>query len=833
LQFQDGHYISRMKEQLHGNNIMEYNANNDIILEFMDGQRIEAALTKPFNPEEIEVELLIGNNKKKQTFLLQDACCVLLKNHQNWLHLFQKGISPEAVTTSVGNTYHVNVPYKKSHASGFFGLISDDNTPYRLIFFTNAGVKTRCQTRGAGEVIKAEVMASNETVQKVVEGPQKHKKRLTFQIIEENENFPRIDIDKAIAKVKKSGKAVQKVMEEQEELKKHLTFEIIEENKNLPDPDADKTIAEATKSGKFRLRARVGEILIRAGLVTKDQIEQAREHQAGNRKKKIGEFLIEQGLITEDQLLMTLAMKFRLEFVDLTNIVPDTKALEALDPDVVRRLQISPVADKGHCLVIATSQPTDYSIYEHLRFYTGRKIEMVVATSKQISEAIEQYFPQEESIVEDLIDELVIDQAVENVEEEDEEEESGFSESDSQIVNLVNKVLMDGYAKGASDIHFEPGIREHPFRVRYRIDGVCQLMHQIPVLYKRAIISRLKIMANLDITERRQPQSGKILLKFKNNRVEYRLETTPTTGNNEDAVLRVLASSKPVPLDKMGLSPANEKAFRTMLIQPYGIILCVGPTGSGKTTTLHSALGHLNTPDRKIWTVEDPVEITQLGLRQVQVQDQIGLTFAKVLRSFLRSDPDVIMIGEMRDRETATTAIEASLTGHLVLSTLHTNSAPETIVRLIEMDMDPYNFADALLGIMAQRLARKLCDNCKVPYHPSEEEFAELVRFYDPYWFKEHKIEPYSPKTMLIKKGGCEKCNGTGYRGRLALHELIVGTENIKKAIKNSIPVEEIKVMAMQEGMRTLLMDGVQKVLLGLTDLRNVSKVCVSQTVTL
>jgi type II secretory ATPase GspE/PulE/Tfp pilus assembly ATPase PilB-like protein len=340
-------------------------------------------------------------------------------------------------------------------------------------------------------------------------------------------------------------------------------------------------------------------------------------------------------------------------------------------------------------------------------------------------------------------------------------------------------------------------------------------------------------MANLDITERRQPQSGKILLKFKNNRVEYRLETTPTTGNNEDAVLRVLASSKPVPLDKMGLYPAYEKAFRNMLTQPYGIILCVGPTGSGKTTTLHSALGHLNTPDRKIWTVEDPVEITQPGLRQVQVQDQIGLTFAKVLRSFLRSDPDVIMIGEMRDRETATTAIEASLTGHLVLSTLHTNSAPETIVRLIEMGMDPYNFADALLGIMAQRLARKLCDNCKVSYHPSEEEFGELIRFYDPYWFKEHKIEPYSPKTMLMKKGGCEKCNGTGYRGRLALHELIIGTENIKKAIKNSIPVEDIKVLAMQEGMRTLLMDGVQKALGGLTDLSNVLKVCVSQTVTL
>ncbi|MFH1743633.1 MAG: ATPase, T2SS/T4P/T4SS family, partial [bacterium] len=514
-----------------------------------------------------------------------------------------------------------------------------------------------------------------------------------------------------------SSESIQEVLKEQERRKKRLVGEIIADNTNLSQLDIEKTLEDAKKSGTLPLRGRVGEILVGEVLVTKDQVEKALEHQTGEKKKKIGGLLIEHGFITEDQLLTTLAMKFRLQFVDLTNIAPDIKSLEALGADVVRRLQVIPIADKGDRLIIATSQPTDYSIHEHLRFYTGRKIEMVVATSKQISEAIEKYYPQEESFVENLIGELVIDQAVVD-EDEDDDDDTGLSESDSQIVNLVNKILMDGYARGASDIHFEPGLREQPFQVRYRIDGVCQLVHQIPILYKRAIISRLKIMANLDITERRQPQSGKILLKFRNNRVEYRMETTPTTGYNEDAVLRILASSKPVPLDKMGLSPSNEKSFRAMLAQPYGIILCVGPTGSGKTTTLHSALGHLNTPDRKIWTVEDPVEITQPGLRQVQVQNQIGLTFAKVLRSFLRSDPDVIMIGEMRDRETATTAIEASLTGHLVLSTLHTNSAPETLVRLIEMDMDPYNFADALLGIMAQRLARRLCDNCKEPYHP-------------------------------------------------------------------------------------------------------------------
>jgi len=776
-----------MKQQIHNNDHRDCHTGMDAILELIDGQRIEATLAKPFNPEDNEVELLIGSAKKKQNYLFPDICCVSMMWHRDWLHLFQKGVSQEAVTTVIGKTYHVNVPDKQPAASGFFGLTIDDNTPYRLVFFTNAGVKTRCQARSVGEIVKAEGMVSQE--------------------------------------------AIQKVVAEQERLKKRLVGEIIADNTNLSQLDIENTIEEAKKSGTLPYRARVGEILVAAGLITKEQVERALEHQVGNKKKKIGELLIDHGLITEDQLLTTLAMKFRLQEVDLTNIVPDQKAIEALAPDVVRRLQVLPVADKGDRLIIATSQPTDYSIYEHLRFYTGRKIEMVVASSKQLTEAIEKYFPQVEAFVEDFIADLVIDQEVES--EEDDEDDYGLSESDSQIVNIVNKILMDGYAKGASDIHFEPALREQPFQVRYRIDGVCQLVHQIPMLYKKAIISRLKIMANLDITERRQPQSGKILLKFRNNRVEYRVETTPTAGNNEDAVLRVLAASKPVPLDKMGFSHSNERALRSMLAQPYGIILCVGPTGSGKTTTLHSALGHLNTPDRKIWTVEDPVEITQPGLRQVQVQNQIGLTFAKALRSFLRLDPDVIMIGEMRDKETATTAIEASLTGHLVLSTLHTNSAPETLVRLIEMDMDPYNFADALLGILAQRLSRRLCDNCKKPYHPSEEEFDELVRFYDPHWFREHKLDPYSPETLLMKKEGCEKCNGTGYRGRLALHELIVGTENIKKAIKKSTPVEEIKVMAIGEGMRTLLMDGVQKILMGLTDLNNVLKVCASQTVDL
>jgi type II secretory ATPase GspE/PulE/Tfp pilus assembly ATPase PilB-like protein len=729
----------------------------DTILELMSGKRSEGNLARPFNPEELEIDLLIGINKKKESYLLKDICCLFLKSHRGWADLVQGASFKKEVTTVNGKTYHVNAPDKQPYTTGFFAMAVDGKHPHQLIFFTKAGVKTTKNIHN----------------------------------VEKNAKKKEMDAPAVISK-------------------------IIEENE-----------------WSLQIRTHIGNILIAAGLVTQDQIRKVLEHQEQNKRKKIGELLVEQGYITNDELLTALAAKFRLQMIDLTKTEPEEEALAALPVMLVRKYQVIPVMLKGDRLVIATSQPTDYSIYENLKFFTNRKIEMVVTTAHQIAETIDKYYQTQDPALEDLIVGLTEVHDVETEKDEEEEDETGFSESDSKIVNLVNKFLMDAYQKGASDIHFEPGFREQPLNVRYRVDGVCQSVYQMPPQYKRAIISRLKIMADLDITERRKPQSGKILLKFKNNRVEYRVEITPTTGYNEDAVLRVLATSKPVPIEKMGFSPSNERAFRAMLSQPYGIILCVGPTGSGKTTTLHSALGHLNTPERKIWTVEDPVEITQPGLRQVQVHSRIGLTFAEVLRSFLRADPDIIMIGEMRDRETAKTAIEASLTGHLVLSTLHTNSAPETLVRLIEMDMDPYNFADALLGILAQRLARRLCDSCKISYHPSEEEFAGLVHNYDPYWFEEHKLEPYSEKTMLMQRVGCEKCNGTGYRGRLAIHELIVGSVNIKSAIKQGIPVEEIKVMAIREGMRTLLMDGMLKVLNGLTDLNNVLKVCASQKVDL
>jgi type II secretory ATPase GspE/PulE/Tfp pilus assembly ATPase PilB-like protein len=337
--------------------------------------------------------------------------------------------------------------------------------------------------------------------------------------------------------------------------------------------------------------------------------------------------------------------------------------------------------------------------------------------------------------------------------------------------------------------------------------------------------SRIKIMSNLDIAERRLPQDGKIQFrKYAPLNIELRVATLPTTGGNEDVVMRLLSSSEPLPLEKMGMSARDYKEFISIIEKPYGIVLVVGPTGSGKTTTLHSALRLINKPETKIWTAEDPVEITQEGLRQVQMLPKIGLNFASAMRSFLRADPDVIMVGEMRDEETASIGIEASLTGHLVFSTLHTNSAPETIVRLLDIGMDPFNFSDALLGILAQRLVRTLCKDCKEAYHPSEEEYELLVRTYNGD-FDSLGIS-YNKDLRLYKPKGCKKCQGTGYKGRTAIFELLPGTNGIKSLIQEKVKMDKIKEQAIADGMRTLMQDGIHKIFLGQTDLTQVRRVC-------
>ena len=419
--------------------------------------------------------------------------------------------------------------------------------------------------------------------------------------------------------------------------------------------------------------------------------------------------------------------------------------------------------------------------------------------------------------------------------------------ADNELVKLVNKVIIDAYNQGASDIHIEPYPGKGKTEIRFRKDGTLQPYISVPASYRAAIAARLKIMCDLDISEKRKPQDGKIKFKkFGPLDIELRVATIPSQGGVEDIVMRILAAGEPIPLDKLGLAVRNVKNLKETVSKPYGLFFVCGPTGSGKTTTLHSVLGYLNTPDTKIWTAEDPVEITQKGLRQVQMNPKAGLNFATAMKAFLRADPDIIMVGEMRDKETTAIGIEASLTGHLVFATLHTNSAPESIIRLLDMGMDPFNFADALLGILAQRLAKRLCGKCKQPHPASQEEVKLLLEEYcqemknTDSWKKDPKgayeaIYREWAKSFADDKGqftlyapvGCDACGGTGYKGRVGLHELLLGTDPIKKLIQEHARVAEVLGVALNEGMRTLKQDGVEKVLQGITDMHQVRAVCI------
>jgi type II secretory ATPase GspE/PulE/Tfp pilus assembly ATPase PilB-like protein len=418
--------------------------------------------------------------------------------------------------------------------------------------------------------------------------------------------------------------------------------------------------------------------------------------------------------------------------------------------------------------------------------------------------------------------------------------------ADNELVKLVNKVIVEAYNQGASDIHIEPYPGKAKTEIRFRKDGNLAPYIEVPASYRAAIAARIKIMCDLDISEKRKPQDGKIKFrKFGPLDIELRVATIPTAGGVEDIVMRLLSAGEPIPLDKMGFSHRNLDQLQRTVSKPYGLFFVCGPTGSGKTTTLHSVLKSLNTPDTKIWTAEDPVEITQKGLRQVQVNRKAGLDFPTVMKSFLRADPDIIMVGEMRDKETTSIGIEASLTGHLVFATLHTNSAPESIIRLLDMGMDPFNFSDALLGVLAQRLARRLC-SCKQAYTPESAELTSFLREYceelmttarfkaDPKGAMEAVYKEWvkiygndKGQLTFYKPVGCEKCGDTGFKGRLGVHELLIATDRIKKLIQEHARVAEVLAQCLEDGMRTLKQDGMEKCLAGLTHIKEVRSVCI------
>jgi type II secretory ATPase GspE/PulE/Tfp pilus assembly ATPase PilB-like protein len=568
--------------------------------------------------------------------------------------------------------------------------------------------------------------------------------------------------------------------------------------------------------------------LITNNIITDKDLAQAMSN-ARRLKKAVESVLMSEYQVTKDDIGKSLSTYYKTQFIpyDDKMVIPG-ELLKGLRISFLKSNVFVPISQSNDKVVVAIENPDFLPARDNIRRqFPGKDFEFCVALKEDIFEMINLFFDVKRSemmedagSIEDILGQL------ESGEEEDLDELDRVSEEDGAIVQLVNKMIVDGVHRNASDIHIEPRPGKANAVIRFRIDGACQVYQTIPYTFKRAIVSRIKIMSDLDIAEKRLPQDGKI--KFKKYApldIELRVASIPTAGGTEDIVMRILAAGDPMPLDKMGMSERDYNVFIDMITKPYGIALCVGPTGSGKTTTLHAAMKYINKPETKIWTAEDPVEITQEGLRQVQVHPKIGFDFATAMRSFLRADPDVIMVGEMRDHETVSTGIEASLTGHLVFSTLHTNSAPETITRLLDMGMDPFNFADALLCVLAQRLMRTLCKDCKEEYRPTREEYDGLVRAYDGDF--DALGFPYNDDLVLNQPNGCSTCGNTGYRGRAGLYELLRGTDEMKTMIQTRAKMEDLRKQSLKDGMTTLMQDGIRKTFLGLTDFLQVRKVCI------
>jgi type II secretory ATPase GspE/PulE/Tfp pilus assembly ATPase PilB-like protein len=585
------------------------------------------------------------------------------------------------------------------------------------------------------------------------------------------------------------------------------------------------------------------DLLVTEAKITADELDAA-TRKAREKKVPTEEVLVEDMGLTLQEVGEAVAGFFQVPYEPYrSDRIKPVDLLKNIKREFVEQSHWLPLEENEQGIVVMAMDPEQVRASRQANnVFPNKKIVIRATTGREFRKTVDQYF--EASLDLGSVDDLLSDLVEEDPESSMAEELSAAA--DNELVKLVNKVIVDAYKQGASDIHIEPRPGKEKTMIRFRKDGSLVPYIEVPASYRNPLVTRIKIMCDLDISERRKPQDGKIKFrKFSPLDIELRVATLPTAGGIEDVVMRILANSEPIPLDKLGLSENNLTRLKDTIAKPYGIFFVCGPTGSGKTTTLHSILGHINTPDTKIWTAEDPVEITQKGLRQCQVNRKAGMDFATMMRAFLRADPDVIMVGEMRDQETVSVGIEASLTGHLVFSTLHTNSAPESVVRLLDMGMDPFNFADALLGVLAQRLAKRLCTKCRQAYHPDGDELSALL---DEYCADLHLTTPFKADAEAARKAiarqwqssfadkngqftlykavGCDDCTN-GYRGRLGLHELMLGSDNSKKLIQDRAHVAELLALALEEGMRTLRQDGIEKVLAGLTDMVQVRKVCV------
>src|SRR6058998_3198560 len=567
---------------------------------------------------------------------------------------------------------------------------------------------------------------------------------------------------------------------------------------------------------------RLGDLLVAAGLLTPAQLQKALGEQKGS-TEKLGSVLIKLGFINEEQLIGFLSRQYGVPSITLAQLEIDPGVLRLVPAPIAKKYEVIPVRKMGSSLAVAMADPTNVFALDDIAFMTNLQVLPLVASQTAVRKAIDRNYESRTEAMQTVMQDISSD--LENVEVVDGEDESGTkvdvfelkeSADEAPVVKLVNMVLVDAIQKGASDIHFET--YEKVFRIRFRMDGVLHEMLSPPKRLEAAITSRIKIMSNLDIAERRLPQDGRIKLRYNTREIDFRVSVLPTIFG-EKAVLRILdKDALQLDLTKLGFDPWALEQFQKVIRQPYGMILITGPTGSGKTTTLYSAIHTINSPEHNIMTAEDPVEYNLKGVNQVQINDSIGRTFSAALRAFLRQDPDVILVGETRDLETAQISIRAALTGHLVFSTLHTNDSPSTIARLIDMGIPPFLVASSLLLVMAQRLGRKVCKDCKEPYEVDEDTLL-------PYG---HVLTGVG-RTQFYKGRGCAACNFTGMKGRVAIYEVMPASQEIRDLILKNAPVTDIRAMAQAQGMKSLRQAGLLKVLEGTTTVEEVLRVTVAE----
>ena len=558
---------------------------------------------------------------------------------------------------------------------------------------------------------------------------------------------------------------------------------------------------------------RLGDLLIREGLITKEQLEKALQEQKSN-GQRLGYNLVKMGFVQETEITKMLARQYRMPAVDLARFEADPKIIKLVPADVAVKHLVLPLKREGRTLTVAMADPTNLSVIDDLKFITRYDIFPVIAGEYTLRTALEKNYEQMDEQLDTLLKDMEEEGAegeLEVVAQQEEDEQGGASADDAPVVKLINAILTDAVRRGASDIHIEPF--EHELRVRYRVDGALQEVMKPPLKLKAALISRIKIMSALNIAERRVPQDGRIKLKMGKRVIDYRVSTLPVLFG-EKIVIRILDKGNlTLDLSKFGFEPKAEHDLLKAILNPYGMVLVTGPTGSGKTTTLYSALSRINTIEVNIMTAEDPVEYNLMGINQVLVRNEVGMTFAAALKAFLRQYPNIIMVGEIRDIETGGIAIKAALTGHLVLPTLHTNDAPSTITRMIDMGIEPFNVASAVNLIVAQRLVRRICSNCKEEHQYAPEELKALggdTREFEGITFYKGK--------------GCDQCAGVGYKGRAGLYEVMSLSAELRRMILKGASTSELSDQAVQDGMLTLRMDGLVKIRKGITTLEEVVK---------